>query len=160
MQIKIFTPGGTIDKIYFDAKSEYAVGEPIIGAILQEAQVGFEYSSETLLKKDSLELTEADRTLIHQSVEREPANRVLITHGTDTMTDTARALIGIPDKTIVLTGSLSPARFRASDAIFNIGAAVAAVQTMPPGVYIAMNGRVFAAAKVRKNREQNRFEDA
>lgn len=160
MQIKIFTTGGTIDKIYFDAKSEYAVGEPIIGAILQEAQAGFEYSVETLLKKDSLELDDADRALIRQAVEREPASRVLITHGTDTMTETARILMGIAGKTIVLTGSLSPARFRASDAIFNIGAAVAAVQIMPPGVYIAMNGRVFAAGKVRKNREQNRFEDA
>lgn len=160
MRIKIFTTGGTIDKVYFDAKSEYAVGEPIIGAILQEAQAGFEYSVETLLMKDSLELTDADRALIRQTVEREPASRVLITHGTDTMTETASALAGIADKTIVLTGSLNPARFRASDAIFNIGAAVAAVQTMPPGVYIAMNGRVFAADKVRKNREQNRFEDA
>lgn len=160
MRIKIFTTGGTIDKIYFDAKSEYAVGEPIIGAILQEAQAGFEYSVETLLKKDSLELTDADRVLIRQAVEREPVSRVLITHGTDTMTETAGTLTGITDKTIVLTGSLSPARFRASDAIFNIGAAVAAVQTMPAGVYIAMNGRVFVADKVRKNRELNRFEDA
>lgn len=158
MKLKIFTTGGTIDKIYFDAKSTFEVGEPTIGMILDEARVGFDYEVTTLLRKDSLEMTDEDRALVRGAVERDDAAHILITHGTDTMTETADTLRGIPGKTIVLTGSLNPARFRASDAIFNIGSAIAAVQVMPPGVYIAMNGRVFEAGKVRKNRELNRFE--
>lgn len=159
-KLHIITTGGTIDKIYFDAKSTYEVGEPVIGMVLDEAQVGFSYEITTVLRKDSLDMTDADRALIRRSVETSPAAHILITHGTDTMVETARALEGIPGKTIVLTGALNPARFRSSDAIFNIGAAVAAVQLLPPGVYVAMNGRVFPAARVRKNRELNRFEDA
>src|SRR5215469_7656481 len=151
-KLRIFTTGGTIDKIYFDAKSEYEVGEPQIGEILREMGVGFPFEITSLMRKDSLDLTDADRALIHDAVAQDPARRVLITHGTDTMTETAAALQDLKDRTIVLTGSLNPARFRGSDAIFNIGGAVAAVQTLPPGVYIFMNGRVFDARRVRKNR--------
>ncbi|HEY1771714.1 MAG TPA: asparaginase domain-containing protein [Gammaproteobacteria bacterium] len=159
-KLRIFTTGGTIDKIYFDAKSEYEVGEPQIGEILREMGVGFTFEITSLMRKDSLDLTDEDRQIIHESVAGDPAERLLITHGTDTMTDTAKALQGIPGKTVVLTGSLNPARFRGSDAIFNIGGAVAAAQTLPAGVYIFMNGRVFDAMKVRKNRDKNRFEEA
>ncbi len=159
-KLRIFTTGGTIDKIYFDAKSEYEVGEPQIGEILREMGVGFPFEITSLMRKDSLDMTEADRTLIHDAVAQDPARCVLITHGTDTMTETAAALQGISGKTIVLTGSLNPARFRGSDAIFNIGGAALAAQTLPPGIYIVMNGRVFDARKVRKNREKNRFEEA
>ena len=159
-KLRIFTTGGTIDKIYFDAKSEYEVGEPQIGEILREMGVGFPFEITSLMRKDSLDLTEADRTLIHDAVAKDPARRVLITHGTDTMTETAAALQDLADKTIVLTGSLNPARFRGSDAIFNIGGAVAAAQTLGPGIYIFMSGRVFDARKVRKNRDKNRFEEA
>lgn len=158
MQLRIFTTGGTIDKVYFDAKSEYEVGEPVVGRILQDAGAGFEFTITELLKKDSLDLDDADRALIRKAVEGDPAKRILITHGTDTMPETGRALNGIPGKTIVLTGSLSPARFQSSDAVFNIGCAIGAVQSLPPGVYVVMNGRVFTADKVRKNREANRFE--
>jgi len=158
MKLRIFTTGGTIDKIYFDAKSRFEVGEPTVGMVLQEAQVGFDYEITELLKKDSLEIEAADRVLIKQAVEACEESLVLITHGTDTMTETAEYLAGIAGKTVVLTGALTPARFRSTDAIFNIGSAVAAVQTRAAGVYIAMNGRVFAAGKVRKNRELNRFE--
>ncbi|HET7921232.1 MAG TPA: asparaginase domain-containing protein [Gammaproteobacteria bacterium] len=158
--LRIFTTGGTLDKIYFDAKSEYEVGEPQIGEILRETGVGFRFEMTALMRKDSLDLTDADRDIIHQAVADCAERRILITHGTDTMTATATALQGIPGKTIVLTGALNPARFRGSDAIFNIGGAVIAAQTMPPGIYIVMNGRVFDALKVRKNRERNRFEDA
>lgn len=157
--MRIFTTGGTIDKIYFDAKSEYEVGEPQIGDILRETGVGFPFQITSLMRKDSLDLTDADRRAIRDAVEGCTERCVLITHGTDTMTDTAAALQGIGGKTIVLTGALNPARFRGSDAIFNIGGAVVAAQSMPPGIYIVMNGRVFDALKVRKNRDKNRFED-
>ena len=159
MQLRIFTTGGTIDKVYFDAKSEYEVGEPVIGRILHDAGVGFDFEVTEILKKDSLDINADDRARIRTAVAADPADRVLLTHGTDTMPETARALMGIEGKTIVLTGSLSPARFQNSDAVFDIGCAIGAVQSLPPGVYVAMNGRVFAADKVRKNREANRFED-
>src|SRR5215469_811958 len=159
-KLRIFTTGGTIDKIYFDAKSEYEVGEPQIGDVLREMGVGFPFEITSLMRKDSLDLTDADRASIRDAVAQDPARHVLITHGTDTMTETAAALQGVAGKTIVLTGALSPARFRGSDAIFNIGGAVLAAQALAAGVYIVMNGRVFDARKVRKNRDKNRFEEA
>jgi L-asparaginase len=158
MKLTIFTTGGTIDKVYFDASSEFEVGESQIAHILREAMVSFDFEVRALMQKDSLDMTDADRAIIRSAVEQCDAANVLITHGTDTMTLTATALDGIEGKTVVLTGALSPARFRSTDAVFNIGLAVAAVQAMPEGVYIAMNGRVFAAGHVRKNRERNRFE--
>ena len=157
-KLRIFTTGGTIDKIYFDAKSEYEVGEPQIGDILREMGVQFPFEITSLMRKDSLDMTDADRTLIREAVQKEQGTRVLITHGTDTMTETAAALQGVTGKTVVLTGALNPAKFRGSDAIFNIGGAVAAVQSLPAGIYIFMNGRVFDARRVRKNRDKNRFE--
>lgn len=159
-KLRIFTTGGTIDKIYFDAKSEYEVGEPQIGEILREMGVIFPFEITPLMRKDSLDMTGEDREQIRKSVQQCPESQILITHGTDSMTETAAALDGITGKTIVLTGALNPARFRGSDAMFNIGGAVAAVQSLGLGVYIFMNGRVFQAHKVRKNREKNRFEDA
>ena len=157
--LRIFTTGGTIDKIYFDAQSEYEVGEPQIGEILREMNVQLRFEITPLMRKDSLDLNDADRARIRSAVAAAAENRVVITHGTDTMTQTAAALAAIPDKTIVLTGALNPARFRGSDAMFNIGGALAAAQLAPPGVYIYMNGRVFDARRVRKNRDRNRFED-
>ncbi|WP_456411429.1 asparaginase domain-containing protein [Oceanithermus sp.] len=156
--VQIFTTGGTIDKVYYDAGDDYTVGEPQIGRLLEEARVNFPYAVEALLQKDSLEMAEADRERIRAAVEATPARRVLITHGTDTMVETARALEGIPDKTIVLVGAMQPARFLGSDAEFNIGYATAAVQLLGPGVYIAMNGQVFRSGHVRKNRAKLRFE--
>ncbi|ADR35499.1 asparaginase domain-containing protein [Oceanithermus profundus] len=158
--VQVFTTGGTIDKVYYDAKDDYTVGDPQIGKLLEEARVNFPYAIEALFKKDSLQMTDADRARIREAVAAAPARRVLITHGTDTMVETARALVGVPDKTIVLVGAMQPARFLGSDAEFNIGYAVAAVQLLPPGVYIAMNGQVFGAERVRKNRERLRFEAA
>lgn len=158
MKIKILTTGGTIDKIYFDAKSEFQVGDPQIGALLKEANVSFDFDVESVLKKDSLEMTDDDRNLIRRRAASDPCDRVLITHGTDTMVATANALRDIGGKTIVLTGAMQPARLRISDAIFNIGFAIAAVQLLGAGVYIAMNGRIFDPRTARKNVEQNRFE--
>jgi L-asparaginase len=157
-QLCIVTTGGTIDKVYFDDKSDFQVGEPQIGRILQELGVAFGFNVIPIIRKDSLHLTDADRELLRQAIVAQPARHVLVTHGTDTMVDTAKVLATIPDKTIVLTGALNPARFRGSDAEFNIGTAVGAVQCLPPGVYIAMNGRVWDPGKVRKNVAANRFE--
>jgi L-asparaginase len=154
----IVTTGGTIDKIYFDDKSDYQVGEPQIGRILEELGVAFRFNVIPILRKDSLHITDADRELLRATIAAQPSPHVLVTHGTDSMVQTANVLASLTDKTIVLTGALNPARFRGSDAEFNIGTAVGAVQCLPPGVYIAMNGRVWHPSKVRKNVEANRFE--
>ena len=156
----IVTTGGTIDKVYFDAKSDYQVGEPQIGRILQELGVAFRFHVIPLLSKDSLFVDDADRQLLRATIAAQAEQQVLVTHGTDSMVQTASVLADIPGKTIVLTGALNPARFEGSDAEFNIGCAVGAVQSLPPGVYIAMNGRIWDPRKVRKNVDANRFEAA
>lgn len=156
----IVTTGGTIDKIYFDDKSDYQIGEPQIGRILNELGVAFSFSVIPILRKDSLHISDADRELLRATIAAQETERVLVTHGTDTMVATAKVLATIPGKTIVLTGALNPARFRGSDAEFNIGCAVGAVQCLPAGVYIAMNGRIWDPARVRKNVAANRFEAA
>jgi len=158
MKIKFFTTGGTIDKVYFDAKSEFEVGEPQVREVVENSNVAFEYEVESILRKDSLDMTDADRQLVRKRIESEPCQLVVVTHGTDTVIETAKVLCGISQKTIVLTGSMQPARFRVSDATFNIGFAIGAVQSLRPGVYIAMNGCIFDPNRVRKNREKNRFE--
>ena len=157
-QLCIVTTGGTIDKVYFDDKSDFQVGEPQIGRILEELGVAFRFNVIPILRKDSLHITDEDRALVRSTIEAQPHRHVLVTHGTDTMVETARELAQIKGKVIVLTGALNPARFQGSDAVFNIGCAVAAVQTLPDGVYIAMNGRIWNPAKVRKNVAANRFE--
>lgn len=159
MKLKVFTTGGTVDKVYFDDLSHFEVGEPQILEILKEAEVTFDYEIEEIVRKDSLYLTDDDRRLLRERIQASPERMVLVTHGTDTMVQTAAFLMDLADKTIVLTGALRPARFKTSDAAFNMGCAVGALQTLPPGVYIAMNGRVFRADKVRKNREAGRFEE-
>jgi L-asparaginase len=158
LTIKIFTTGGTFDKIYFDAKSEFQFGDTIIGAMLEEANVDFDYDIESLFKKDSLDMDENDREIIRRAAGNAKHSRILITHGTDTMVETAQALLAIKDKTIVLFGAMQPARMRYSDAMYNLGVASAAVQLLPGGVYLAMNGNIFDPRKVTKNRALNRFE--
>lgn len=155
--IQIFSTGGTIDKLYFDALSEFHVGESAVAPLLAEANVTVAHQLTPLMRKDSLDLTDEDRAAIRAAVEDSPSRAILITHGTDTMAVTARALAGIPGKTIVLTGAMLPASLRSSDAAYNVGFAMAAAQLMPPGVYVAMNGRIFDAANVRKDRAHNRF---
>ena len=157
-KLLIVTTGGTIDKIYFDDMSDYQIGEPMIGQILRDLQVGFEFEVRQLLRKDSLHITHDDRRLIRAAITASAASHVLITHGTDSMVDTALLLADIPGKTMVLTGALNPARFRDSDAVFNIGCAVGALQALPAGVWIAMNGCLWDPHSVRKNRQRNRFE--
>ena len=158
MKIKILTTGGTIDKIYFDRKSEFQVGDPQIVAVLKEANVTLDFEVIQLLRKDSLDLTDEDRFYIYDTVNSDPGRHFVITHGTDTMLETAKVLKKINDKVIVLTGAMQPAKFRQTDAVFNIAAAITAVQLLINGVYIAMNGRIFDPDKTIKNIEQNRFD--
>lgn len=159
-KLLIITTGGTIDKIYFDDMSDYQIGEPMIGQILDHLQVGFDFEVKPLMRKDSIHLQDEDRLLIRDEIASSDENHVLITHGTDSMVKTALLLSEIPDKTIVLTGALNPARFQNSDAIFNIGCAIGAVQCQEPGAWIAMSGKVWDPHGVRKNRGKNRFESA
>ena len=159
MKIKIYTTGGTIDKVYFDQKSEYQVGDPQANGVLERANVALDYEVESIIKKDSLDFTDEDRELIRKKVEATSLDRIVITHGTDTMIDTAKVLKNVTDKTIVMTGSMYPAQFRDSDAVFNIGCAVTAAQILVPGVYIAMNGCIFQPDDARKNVALNRFEE-
>jgi len=159
MEIKFFAVGGTIDKVYFDELSKYEVGESNINDILNNAKVNFDYDVSSLLKKDSLEMTDQDRFIIKQAVEKERIDRIIITHGTDTMIETAQALSSIKNKVIVLTGAMEPAKFKTSDAVFNLGSAVAAVQTLPIGIYLAISGRIFTPDNVWKNRDKKQFEE-
>jgi L-asparaginase len=160
MQIKIITVGGTIDKIYFDKKSKYQVGEPAVDQVLKEANITFAYQIESILRKDSLDMTDDDRQLVFDKIEADDHKYIIVTHGTDTIIQTARKMMSIQNKVIVLTGSIEPARSKSSDAPFNIGSAVAAVQLLPSGVYIVINGLVFNPSRVQKNLELNRFEEA
>jgi L-asparaginase len=155
--IALVTTGGTIDKLYFDSLSEYQVGESVVRKLLAAANVKYPYDVIEALRKDSLELTDQDREVLYSCVARLKSSRVVVTHGTDTMTATAERLAAIPGKTIVLTGALTPARFSESDAPFNLGMAFATAQTAAPGVYIVMNGEVFPAHMVRKDRAAGRF---
>lgn len=155
--ITVVTTGGTIDKLYFDSLSEYKVGESVVRKLLAIANVKYPFDVIEALRKDSLEMTDADRDELYRRVAGLKTSRVVITHGTDTMTVTATRFASIQGKTIVLTGALAPARFSESDASFNLGMAFATAQAAPPGVFIVMNGEVFPAGQVRKDRDAGRF---
>lgn len=156
--IQIITCGGTIDKIYFDAKSEYSIGDPACTEILQRAAVDLP-PPQSVIKKDSLDMTDEDRARLTDAILQCKANRIVITHGTDTLTDSAKCVAAaVQDKVVVFVGSFSPAIFRNSDADFNLGFALAAAAALPAGVYITMNGKIFPADNVTKNRDKGRFE--
>jgi len=157
-KLDILTTGGTIDKIYYDDKSDYQIGQPEIGRILKAMNVAFDWDVRALMRKDSLHVTDEDRAVMKAAILSSQERHFLITHGTDTMVETAAALGDVGERVVVLTGALNPARFIDSDAVFNIGCAVAAVQCLPIGIWIAMNGRIWDPTKVRKNRAENRFE--
>jgi len=159
MKIAILTTGGTFDKVYFDANSEYSIGEPCISSILDEGNVTSDYRVQSILKKDSLDITQDEREIIKKSVIECDEDKIIITHGTDTMVDTAKFLEDIKEKTIVLTGSMQPARFKKTDATFNSGFAFAAVLSLENGVYIAMNGKIFNSNNVKKNIDLGKFEN-
>ncbi len=158
--INIFTTGGTFDKVYFDANSEFSIGDSQVEPILNEGNVTVPVKVESILRKDSLEITPEDRQRICDVVSASQASQIIITHGTDTMTSTAQAIAasGIEGKTIVLVGAMQPARMRYTDAPFNMGFALAAVQCLPADIYIAMSGQVFHHTNVRKNLSAGRFE--
>jgi len=158
MKIKFFAVGGTIDKVYFDDLSKYEIGESNITDILKDARVNFDSDISSIFKKDSLDMTDQDRLAVHKIVKDETSDKIIITHGTDTMIETAKVLETIKNKIIVLTGAMEPAKFKSSDAVFNLGLAVSAVQTLNHGVYIVISGRVFKPDNVKKNRALKIFE--
>jgi len=153
MKIKVFTTGGTIDKVYSEEKGtlNFSFGKAAISEVGEnKVKLNFDYDIENLMAKDSLEMTDEDRQLIKKACAGAIANKILITHGTDTMINTAKVLSEISDKAIVLTGASQPYRFRESDAEFNIGVAIGALTVLDKGVYIAMNGRVYEWDKCQK----------
>ena len=160
MHIKILTTGGSIDKRYSTEESNFVVGSPQIERLLREGNVTFDYDIESLLRKDSLDVTPEDRRKIVERVRATPHRLVVMTHGTDTMIDTARALTSVSGKVIVLTGAMQPAAFKETDAPFNVGCAIAAVQVLSEGVYLVMNGRIFDPQTIRKDVGRDRFVEA
>jgi L-asparaginase len=153
MNIKVFTAGGTIDKIYGEERGtlNFTFGNPAVKEIGEtKVKLNFHYDIERLLSKDSLEMNQEDRELIKKACEGSVSGKRLITHGTDTMIGTARVLSGIKNKVIVLTGAAQPYRFRESDAEVNIRVAFGALNVLSTGVYIAMNGRVYEWDKCQK----------
>ncbi len=157
IKLQIFTTGGTIDKVYFDALSKFQVGDSGIGNMLAEANIGYPYKITPLMRKDSLELTDDDRDIIHKAIQDARSKNIIVTHGTDTMAVTARHVSNIADKTIVFTGSMLPATHRATDAVFNVGFAIAASRLLSNGTYLAMNGQVFDPNNVVKDRDASLF---
>ena len=159
MKLHILAVGGTIDKVYFDALSDYKIGSPAATEILQRVKVNFDYDVRQMISKDSLDMTDADREEILAAVQAHPANHVIITHGTDTMVATGQVLKQALGKTIVIMGAMQPAIMKLTDADCNLGVAVAAVQALQEGVYLCMNGRIYDVDKVSKNRAQGPFQD-
>ena len=157
--IQVFITGGTFDKEYNELNGSLYFKETHLQEMLDKGRSRLELKTETLFMKDSLEFTENDRAKIQHACANAASDRILITHGTDTMTQTAEFLANqISDKTIVLTGAMIPYKFGSSDGMFNLGSALAFVQILPPGVYISMNGKIFEAGNVRKNLSKGEFE--
>lgn len=160
MAIRIFVTGGTFDKEYNELTGELFFKETHLPEMLQRSRSSLDVTVRTLMMIDSLEMTADDRDLIVKQCINAREDQIIITHGTDTMTVTARVLAErVPGKTIVLTGAMIPYKFGSSDGFFNLGSALAFVQTLQPGVYIAMNGRYFDWDNVRKNRQTGHFEE-
>jgi len=160
MAIRILVTGGTFDKEYNERTGQLYFKDTHLAEMLQHGRSRVEVTIRTVMMIDSLEMTDADRALIVQNCLQSPEDRIVITHGTDTMTETAAAIArGVPGKTIVLTGAMIPWAFGSSDGLFNLGSALSFVQALPPGVYVAMNGKFFRWDRVRKNRERGEFEE-
>jgi len=159
-RIRVFVTGGTFDKEYDELTGRLYFKASHLEEMLRLARCRIDVTLETLMMKDSLDLTDADRAGIVERCRSAAEARLVVTHGTDTMAETARALhaAGI-GKTVVLTGAMIPYAFGSSDGLFNLGSALSFAQVLPPGVYVAMNGRVFPGDRVRKNRESGIFEE-
>ena len=157
--ICIFVTGGTFDKTYDEINGRLSFGETHLPEMLRLGRSRVEVSVSTLMMKDSLDMTDADRQVIVRACADCGGARIVITHGTDTMVETAAALAkGVSGKTIVLTGAMVPYAFGSSDGLFNLGSALSFAEVLPPGVYVAMNGQHFRWDKVRKNRNTGAFE--
>lgn len=157
--IRLFVTGGTFDKEYDEIHGRLQFGDTHLPEMLDMGRCRLDVNVRTLMMVDSLEMTATDRDMIARNCRDVPERHIVITHGTDTMVETARVLAnGVPEKTIVLTGAMIPIAFGSSDGLFNLGGALTAVQVLPPGVYIAMNGRIFPWDDVRKNRDTGVFE--
>ena len=160
MAIRILVTGGTFDKEYDELTGSLFFKDTHIGEMLRLGRSRVEVTIRTVMMIDSLEMTDADRQLVVQNCVQSTEDRIVITHGTDTMAETAAAIAEtIRDKTIVLTGAMIPYAFGSSDGLFNLGSALSFVQVLPPGVYIGMNGKCFPWDRVRKNRERGEFEE-
>lgn len=160
MSIRIFVTGGTFDKEYDELTGQLYFQDSHLPEMIRLGRANLKLEIRTLMMIDSLQMTDADREIILEQCRSAPESRIVITHGTDTMAETARMLAtSIRDKTIVLTGAMVPYKFGSSDGLFNLGSALAFAQTLPAGVYVAMNGRYFPADRVRKNRQTGTFEE-
>ena len=160
MSIRIFITGGTFDKEYNELTGQLYFKDSQLPEMLELGRNLVPVEIRTLMMVDSLEMTDDDRELIAEHCVKSPETKIIITHGTDTMAETAQLLSEkIKGKTIVLTGAMIPYKFGSSDGLFNLGSALAFVQTLPPGVYVAMNGRYFNASNVRKNKQTGVFEE-
>src|SRR6478672_11237587 len=160
MPIRVLVTGGTFDKDYNERTGQLYFKDTHVGEMLELGRSQIDVRIRTVMMVDSLELTDADRALIVQNCVKAPEERIVITHGTDTMTDTAAAVAAaVSGKTVVLTGAMIPYAFGSSDGLFNLGSALSFVQVLPPGVYIAIHGQCFPWDRVRKNRERGEFEE-
>lgn len=160
MSIRIFITGGTFDKEYNELTGQLFFKDSQLPEMLELGRNLVPVEIRTLMMVDSLEMTDDDRDLIADHCSKSKEDKIIITHGTDTMADTARILSKkVKNKTVVLTGAMIPYKFGSSDGLFNLGSALAFVQTLPHGVYVVMNGKFFNAKNVRKNKESGMFEE-
>jgi L-asparaginase len=160
MTIRILVTGGTFDKEYNERSGQLFFKDTHIAEMLRLGRSRVEVTIRTVMMIDSLDMSDADRALIVQNCLQSEEDRIVITHGTDTMAETAAAVAGaVTGKTVVLTGAMIPYAFGSSDGLFNLGSALSFVQVLTPGVYLAMNGKCFPWDKVRKNRERGEFEE-
>ncbi len=160
MAIRIFVTGGTFDKEYNELNGQLYFKDTHLHEMLKLGRAKVPVEIRTLMMIDSVELTDSDRELIALNCMKADENKIIVTHGTDTMVETAKVIAEkVKDKTIVLTGAMIPYKFGSSDGLFNLGSAIAFVQTLAPGVYISMNGRIFTWDNCRKNREVGEFEE-
>jgi len=160
MNIKIFVTGGTFDKEYNELEGTLFFKESHLPEMLKLARSKLKIDINTLMMIDSLDMTDADRKIILEKCKKTKEDKILITHGTDTMIETAKVLASsIKNKTIVLTGAMIPYKFGSSDGLFNLGSSLAFVQTLPQGVYISMNGKYFRWDNLKKNKQTGMFEE-
>jgi L-asparaginase len=160
MKIRILITGGTLDKRYDELQGALTFTESGVPEILAQVRYAAPCAMETVFLVDSLHITDTDRQRILEACRRSAEDRIVVTHGTDTMAETARLLgASLRDKTIVLTGAMIPYAFPKSDALFNFGAAITAALLLPAGAYVAMNGRIFTWDNVRKDQERGMFDE-